>query len=416
MHRIGEVDGGRALWKGDDAALGREAEYLVEEEFELGVFEKFLGVVALGKLLDGAPQRGIDPALVVIGVFLVLVEGVGCNAVFVDVVHFPGADLQFDALLAGADHRGVDRAVVVLLRGRDEVLEAAGHHRPGLVNDSERAVAFLQRLDDDAETENVGKLLEAQRLRLHLAEHRPGLFLPAAHGGIDAFGLQLGGQFLDDAADMGPVALCEVGQMLGNRLIGFRIDVLEGKFLKLVAQVLHADAAGKRRIDLHGFLGDARALVRLDVMQRAHVVQPVGEFHQQHADIVGNRQQQAAQILGLFGLLGHEIDALELGQAFDQIADAVAEHLVDLGARCVGILDGVVQQRDRDRLLVEMQIGQDGGDFQGMGKIGIAIGTALLAMLFHGIDVGLVEQGLVCVRFVAGDPLYEFILAHQWCF
>ena len=38
------------------------------------------------------------------------------------------------------------------------------------------------------------------------------------------------------------------------------------------------------------------------VRQRAHVVQPVGELDEQHAHIVGDRQQQLAQVLGLLGL------------------------------------------------------------------------------------------------------------------
>ena len=57
-----------------------------------------------------------------------------------------GADLQFDALLAGADDRGVERAIVVLLRRRDVVLEARRDHRPGRVHDAERVVALLDRV------------------------------------------------------------------------------------------------------------------------------------------------------------------------------------------------------------------------------------------------------------------------------
>src|SRR5882757_1206019 len=95
-----------------------------------------------------------------------------------DLVHLYGADLQLDALLAGADHRGVDRAIVVLLGGRDIVLEAAGHHRPGGVDDAERLVAFRRLAHHNTETEDVGELLEADRLALHLAPDRIGAFAP----------------------------------------------------------------------------------------------------------------------------------------------------------------------------------------------------------------------------------------------
>jgi hypothetical protein len=43
-----------------------------------------------------------------------------------DLVHVAGADLDFDALPLRPDHAGVQRAVIVRLRGRDVVLERPG--------------------------------------------------------------------------------------------------------------------------------------------------------------------------------------------------------------------------------------------------------------------------------------------------
>ena len=121
-----------------------------------------------------------------------------------------------------------------------------------------------------------------------------------------------------------------------------------------------------------------------------------------HAHILGDRQQQLAQVFRLLGLARDEVEPLELGQPFDQVADVLAEQLVDLGARRLGVLDGVVQQRRRDRGIIELVIGEDRGDFERMGEIGIARGALLLAMGLHGIDIGAVEQALVgiadCIR------------------
>ena len=99
--------------------------------------------------------------------------------------------------------------------------------------------------------------------------------------------------------------------------------------------------------------------------------------------------------------LGDEVELLELGQAVDQRADLVAEQLVDLVARGVGVLDRVVQQRGDDRRVVELEVGQDRRDFERMGEIGIARGALLRAVRLHGVDIGAVEQGLVGVRVVA---------------
>src|SRR5207247_8489287 len=64
--------------------------------------------------------------------------------------------------------------------------DLARHHRPGGVNNAKRAVALDRVLDDDAEAEDVGELLEAYRLALHLAPDRIGALAPADDLGGDA--------------------------------------------------------------------------------------------------------------------------------------------------------------------------------------------------------------------------------------
>jgi hypothetical protein len=95
-------------------------------------------------------------------------------------------------------------------------------------------------------------------------------------------------------------------------------------------------------------------------------VQPVGKLDQQHSHVVGDRQQQFAQVLGLLGLAGDDIELLQLGEAFDQMADLGAENLVDLGAGRLGVLDRVVQQGCDVRRVVELQVGEDRCDFERM--------------------------------------------------
>ena len=130
----------------DQLALGREAEHLVVEQLELGVLEKLLRIGALGEQLDGAAQPGI---------------GAGSRATASRSASrrrpcrararrcrirrsraSRGCGSAARRAAGRADHGGVDRAVVVLLRRRDVILEAARHHRPGRMHDAERLVAF----------------------------------------------------------------------------------------------------------------------------------------------------------------------------------------------------------------------------------------------------------------------------------
>ena len=94
-------------------------------------------------------------------------------------------------------------------------------------------------------------------------------------------------------------------------------------------------------------------------MKRAHVVQTVSELDEQDAHVLGDGDQQLAQVFSLLRLLGDEVEALKLGQPLDQLAHLGAEQLVDLLTGSRRVLDRIVQERDRDRRLIEMHVGED---------------------------------------------------------
>lgn len=201
---------------------------------------------------------------------------------------------------------------------------------------------------------------------------------------------------------------------LQQRLARFGVEFLECEVLKLFPDFLNAHAPGKRRINLHRFLRDALALVGgIDEMQRPHVVQPVCKLDQQHTNIVRHREQELAEILGLLRTFGRELKARQLGHAVDEASDLRTEQLRQLVHRRAGIFHRVVQERRHDGRGIELQFRQDAGDFDRMGKIRIAAGTHLAAMLFHGIDIGAVDQGFVRLRIVAEHAIDELILTQH---
>ena len=112
-------------------------------------------------------------------------------------------------------------------------------------------------------------------------------------------------------------------------MIGLRHQAAERQVFEFAAHALHAHASGERRIDVERVLGDAGALGLRHVVEGAHVVQAVGELDQQHARVVGDRQQELAEVLGLLRMLGDEVELAELGQPVDEAADLFAERLVE---------------------------------------------------------------------------------------
>ena len=370
MHGIGEVDHIGLSRQRDQLSLRGEAEHLIVKQLQLGMLEELFRVGAVRQDRDGMAQPGEGAGFAIQelgrGTDAVLVEGVRGDAEFRDLVHLLGADLQFDPLIAGADHGGVDRTIIVLFRRRDVVLEAARHHRPGGVHDAERPVAGFDVVQHHAESEDVGQLLEADRLAFHLGPDRKRPLAPAIDMRSHAVFLEIVGELAFDLADQVAVALRQRVQSLFHHRVGFRIERAERKIFEFFPHLLHAHAARERRIDVQRFLGDPVTCRGRHELQRAHVVQTVGKLDQENADIVGDRQQQLAQVLGLLGLPRYQLQPLQLGETFHQRADLVPEDVIDFGAGGLGVLDGIVQQRRDDSGVVELEVGEDRRDLKGM--------------------------------------------------
>ena len=134
-----------------------------------------------------------------------------------------------------------------------------------------------------------------------------------------------------DPADEVAAGFVELLQPPRDRGVGVGLQLLERQRLHLVHDLVHADPLGERGVDIHRLLGDAAALVLArDVVERAHVVQPVGELDEQHADVVAQREQELAQILRGALIFRLRLDLAELGHPVDQPRDIGAEQFLDL--------------------------------------------------------------------------------------
>jgi len=124
MHRIGKIDGRGTARKSNELPLWREAEYLVMEQFQLGVFEKFLGAfpflqhfhqMAQPAIGVGLRPRRAKPIQGLFRIGRILVERVGGHATLGNFVHEPRADLHLDPHVMGANDNRMQRAVIILL-------------------------------------------------------------------------------------------------------------------------------------------------------------------------------------------------------------------------------------------------------------------------------------------------------------
>ena len=171
-----------------------------------------------------------------------------------------------------------------------------------------------------------------------------------------------------------------LGNALGDIAIRFGVEVAQAQVLEIPLDLPHAEAMRDRRVDLDGLARDRLLLVGRQTLQRAHVVQAVGQLDDDNADVLGHRHEHLAQVFDLRVFLRLVRDARQLGDALDQLGDLGPEFCGDLVAGNDGVFDHVVQDRGGDRRLIHFHVGEDSGDGDRVLDVGLARG-ALLAFV-----------------------------------
>ena len=218
---------------------------------------------------------------------------------------------------------------------------------------------------------------------------------------------------LADLVDEGRGLLAPVLDLLRERVVAGLVDVAEGQVLELVFDLGHPEPAGDRRVDVERLARDPLLALLRQVLQRAHVVEAVGELDQDHPDVVDHRQQHLAVGLRLALLAGRERDLRDLGDAFHDVQHVVAEVLAQPLGRRQRVLEHVVQQADRDADRVHPHLGQDQGDLERVDEVGLTRGAQLPLVLDRRKDVSLAEDLEIGVRVVPFDRLLDVLEANH---
>ena len=107
-------------------------------------------------------------------------------------------------------------------------------------------------------------------------------------------------------------------------------------------------------------------------LERAHVVQAVGQLDEDDAHVARHREQHLAEVLRLRVLQRGELDAVDLGDAVDQVGHGLAEVLGDLALGGRRVLHHVVEQCRHQRLRVEVPLREDLRHRERVGDVGLA--------------------------------------------
>ena len=164
----------------------------------------------------------------------------------------------------------------------------------------------------------------------------------------------------------------------------------------------------QRRNHFQRLAGLAGLFFRRQEPHGAHVVQPVGDLDDEHPGVTCHRDDHLADGLALGGAAqGHLV---EFGHPVDEMTDLAAEIVGQRLQRVAGVLDGVVQQRGDQGGGVHAELGEDIGDRQRMGDVGVTRTAQLIGVALLGDIVGPLQNGQVGLGMelsVHGDQRFE---------
>ena len=127
-----------------------------------------------------------------------------------------------------------------------------------------------------------------------------------------------------------------------------------------------------RRVNVHGFLRNAAALIGGQVLERAHVVKTICQLYQHDPHVVDHRQQHLAHVFGLLFLSGQLADVGNLGEPFNQVGDFVTKIITDCIGVGEGVFDHVMQQARRNRDGIQPHVGENICDFERVDQVRLA--------------------------------------------
>ena len=404
MNGVGKVDGRGACGQGNDLALGCKDENLVVEHIDL---ERMDIVVRFDVLLIFKQTPHPLELLLRTLTRVLLVFPVRRDAVFRRLVHLPCADLHLERDALRADDGRVQGLVHVGLRRGDIVLEAARNGIEQVVNMTENVIAVGNIVHDHAERVKIVQFVDGLVLRTHLAVDGISVFDAAIDRPVDADGRQPVRDLRLDGVHEAVGTVLVLFEIVDDLLIALGIEILQRSVFQFPLDFLHAEPVRQRRVNLHRLHGLGDLLGGRLVLQRPGIVQPVGNFDEDDADVLRHGHEHLAQILHLLLFHRRILHTRQLCDALDQICNRLAEHARDLLKACVGVLQAVVQQRRRDRVGVEADLSHDLRYGKRMDDIRLSGFSELVFMLFIGVFICPLDNLQIGGGCITGDRLHH---------
>ena len=221
---------------------------------------------------------------------------------------------------------------------------------------------------------------------------------------LDAHLLQLAGENLAQVFDELLALVALAGDAPDDVFVRLRLEVAEGQVLELPLDLPDAEPVGQGRVDVQGLARDLPPLNLGQWVERAHVVEPVGQLDEDDPKVLRHRHHHLADVFGLLLLVRAQRDPAQLGHPVHQPGDLRPELFLDrlLGQR--GVLDGVVEEGRGQGRGVQLEVGQDRGDLERVVDVVLAGQPALAVVGRRSPLERLPDHQLARRVEVVGDP------------
>jgi hypothetical protein len=118
----------------------------------------------------------------------------------------------------------------------------------------------------------------------------------------------------------------------------------KGKIFKLAAEFTHAESMSDRSENFHRLFGDAFPFLRIEVLQRTHIVKTIGQLDEHDANVVNHCQQHLAHIFRLLFFTRDITYLRDLRKAIYEVGDLFPEVLADRVKVNQRVFHNIVQQ------------------------------------------------------------------------
>ena len=110
-------------------------------------------------------------------------------------------------------------------------------------------------------------------------------------------------------------------------IVSYGIDIAKGQIFEFAAKFPHAQAVRERRVNIEGFPRDGLLAFRLQMLQRAHIVETIGQLDEHDSYIRDHGQQHFTDVFRLTIFAVGELDFVDFGDTIDDMSDLFAKNL-----------------------------------------------------------------------------------------